>query len=113
RDWSSDVCSSDLSLTLSEKTGPVTKIIPINVSDPKTVAAALVKALGGSTAGGPVIEEQTGGIFFRGTASQYEEAKKIVEAFEGPTALGDGKTIRFTVEGGNAGILAEALQNAM
>ena len=52
-------------------------------------------------------------FFFRGTATQYAEAMKIIEAFEGPSAAFDGKKLQFTVEGGNAGILAEALQNAM
>jgi type II secretory pathway component GspD/PulD (secretin) len=94
-------------------TGPVQEILPINVSDPKEVAATLTKALG-SPNGGPIIEAQAGGIFFRGTPAQLKDAKAIVAAFEGP-ATGEikGNTLQFNVEGGNAAILAEVLANSM
>ena len=105
-------------LTGGNPTGPagegVSRVIPINSSDPKELAAILSKKFPSSTAGGPLIESQPGGIFFSGTAEQYAEAKKLIEAFEGPSGF-DPKNprIQFTLEGGNAGILAEALGNAM
>ncbi|MDB5307519.1 MAG: hypothetical protein JWO38_1721, partial [Gemmataceae bacterium] len=95
-------------------TGPVQKIIPVNATDPKDVAATLTKSFPASTAGGPVIEAQAGGVFFRGTTAQLKEAEAIVAAFEGPTgAEVSGKRILFTVDNGNAVILAEAIANAM
>lgn len=105
-------------LTGGNPTGPavegVSKVIPINSSDPKELAAILSKKFPSSLAGGPLIEAQSGGIFFSGTAEQYAEAKKLIEAFEGPSSF-DPKSprLQFTLEGGNAGILAEALGNAM
>jgi type II secretory pathway component GspD/PulD (secretin) len=93
--------------------GTVSRVIPIS-GDAKELAAILTKKFPSSTAGGPLIEPQTGGIFFSGTASQYAEAEGLIKAFEGPASFDpSNKRISFTVEGGNAGILAEALANAM
>ena len=102
-------------------TGPVTEFIPLPTLDPTTTAVTLGKFQQSATQGGPVIEPQAGvnpGILFKGTAAQLDDVKKQLRAID-PNVFGAGANgvvgnrIVFSVDGGNAGILAEALSGAM
>ncbi|MBN9522791.1 hypothetical protein J0H58_30445, partial [bacterium] len=100
--------------------GMVTKFIALQNLEPGTTAATLGKLFPVSTAGGPVLDPQTGlnpGILFRGTQEQLKTAEDAIRAID-PNALGSngaftGRTLNLTLDNGNAGILAEALANAM
>jgi len=92
--------------------GTITKVIPVS-GDPKELSVTVAKPFPSSTTGGPLIEPQAGGILFRGTPEQLKQIEDILKAIEGPTSGVTGNRLQFTLDGGNAGILAEALGNAM
>ncbi len=101
--------------------GMVTKFIALQNLEPGTTASTLGKLFPSSTAGGPVLDPQTGlnpGILFRGTAEQLKTAEDAIRAID-PNALPGagapftGRTLNLTLDNGSAGILAEALANAM
>ena len=96
----------------------VTKFIAMQNLDPTTTAATLGKLFPSGLAGGPVLEPQTGlntGILFRGTQAQLDEVERTLRALD-PNAGApgvQGTRLNLTLENGNAGILAEAISNAM
>jgi type II secretory pathway component GspD/PulD (secretin) len=92
--------------------GTITKVIPVS-GDAKELSVTVAKPFPASTTGGPLIEPQSGGILFRGTPEQLKQVEDIIKAIEGPTSGVTGNRLQFTLEGGNAGILAEALGQAM
>ncbi|QDU23632.1 secretin N-terminal domain-containing protein [Urbifossiella limnaea] len=100
----------------------VTKLIALQNLDPTTTATTLGKLFpSGIAGGGPVLEPQTGlnpGILFRGTQTQLDDAERAIRALD-PNAIPGGPNVpagsRLTLQfdNGNAGILAEAISNAM
>ena len=96
----------------------VTKFIAMQTLDPTTTSATLGKLFPSGLAGGPVLEPQTGlnpGILFRGTQAQLDEVERTIRALDPNAATGgiSGNRLNLTLENGNAGILAEAISNAM
>jgi type II secretory pathway component GspD/PulD (secretin) len=90
----------------------ITKLLTVS-GDPKELSVTLAKPFPAQTAGGPIIEPQSGGILFRGTPEQLRQIEEMLRAIEGPVGGVTGNRLQFTLDNGNAGILAEALGNAM
>ena len=99
----------------------VTKIVPVNSSDPAKLAALLTK-LNPSNNGLPVIEAQSEGlntgILVRGNAQQVEDIEKSIKLIDGDGATTGGTGTQsggnrrvIPLEKGSAGILAESLSD--
>lgn len=102
-----------------------TVLVPLNVLDPGTAAATLVKLFPTPAAGGPTIEPQKDGpvqgLLIRGTQAQIIEAKDILRKSGEPVADGAGggavpalgNTRTIDLGDGNAAVLAEVLARTM
>lgn len=92
---------------------PVTEIVPLLTTDPRTIAALLTRMFP-ATHGLPMIEPQfdglNTGVLVRATADQLKKVRREIEAIDNPDGGGVLPSNRRMIAlGGSSGILAECL----